>query len=463
MKAAIYCRVSNDAEGREAGVGRQEVDCRALAESLGYEVSHVYVENDVGASTRSRKPRPQYGRLIDGARNGLYEAIIAYSNSRLTRRPREYEDLIDLFEKHGVRIRTCVSGAHNLGTADGRAVARTIAAWDAAEAERTSERVQRAFLERAQQGKRHGFVPYGWHDAAGQDVLSEGPASVIRETARRLLALESLRSVVEDLNARGVPSPRGLRWNGPMLRQIMLRERNAGRRVHRGQVIGMGEWEPVLDDVTHDRVVALLKDPNRVLNHGAPRRYLLSGIAKCGKCGGVMRGNVGKPPADGRKPQPPAYVCPACFGVRRRADLVDKTVVQWIVARLQLPDAPKLFGGNPDELAKATAKLEKVRAKLALAADQYADDIISGDQMARISKRLRPTEEAAAVKVRAAQAKGELAEFVGPDAERVWGAASLESRRGVITRLVDVTILPTGSGGLFIPASVRLTPRQNLG
>src|SRR4051794_33142289 len=102
-RAAIYCRISSDREGLETGVGRQEIDCRALADRLGAEVVAVFVENDMSASTRSRKPRPRFAELLAGARSGEWNLILAYSNSRLTRRPREFEDLIDLHEEFGVQ------------------------------------------------------------------------------------------------------------------------------------------------------------------------------------------------------------------------------------------------------------------------------------------------------------------------------------------------------------------------
>ena len=57
LTAAIYCRISNDPEGRELGVERQEEDARLLAARLGLDVVKVFTDNDVSASTKSRKRR----------------------------------------------------------------------------------------------------------------------------------------------------------------------------------------------------------------------------------------------------------------------------------------------------------------------------------------------------------------------------------------------------------------------
>ena len=54
-RAAVYCRISDDREGRELGVQRQEEDCRARATREGWAVGEVFTDNDLSASTRSRR------------------------------------------------------------------------------------------------------------------------------------------------------------------------------------------------------------------------------------------------------------------------------------------------------------------------------------------------------------------------------------------------------------------------
>ena len=102
--AAIYVRISEDREGRELGVERQEQDCRDLADRNGWPAVDIYPDDDISASTRSRKRRPQYELLLADARAGRFDVVVAYTSGRLTRRPRELEDLIDLAERHGTRL-----------------------------------------------------------------------------------------------------------------------------------------------------------------------------------------------------------------------------------------------------------------------------------------------------------------------------------------------------------------------
>src|SRR5690242_5252062 len=193
VRARKYARISDDREGREIGVGRQDVENDRLATILGAEIVGSYVDNDAGASTLSKAKRPDYDQLLHDAEQDPGSIIIAYSNSRLTRRPAEWEDLIRLYERSGVTVHTCTSGRVNLATADGRAVARTIAAWDAAEAERTGERVKLDVDRRAAAGLPHGGNrAFGW---TRDHKLDPYEHPILVNLAERALAGEALKSL----------------------------------------------------------------------------------------------------------------------------------------------------------------------------------------------------------------------------------------------------------------------------
>ncbi len=63
MGAAIYCRISRDAEGTRLGVEQQEQDCRKLCARNGWTVFGVFTDNDISAS--KGKKREQFNRMVD--------------------------------------------------------------------------------------------------------------------------------------------------------------------------------------------------------------------------------------------------------------------------------------------------------------------------------------------------------------------------------------------------------------
>lgn len=295
INAAIYCRISKDAEGLGKRVEDQEADCRELAERQGYTVASVYVDNDISASRFTRKTRPQYQAMLAAARRGGIHVIIAYSNSRLVRRPLQLEELIQIHDEHGVRFVTVVSGQDDLSTADGRMVARIKASIDAAEADRISERIRRAFQQDAHDGKRpNGGRPFGWQ----ADKLTPDPleAAAIRDAAAQVLAGVPLRAIARAWNTRGLTTARGSAWDHGKLRSLLRQPRLVGWRTHHGETLTRngapvaGEWEPILDPDTFDRLHALLE--SRVGTRREARTYLLSGLARCSVCGRRMFGGA---------------------------------------------------------------------------------------------------------------------------------------------------------------------------
>ncbi len=105
--AAIYCRISQARDGSTLGVDRQEPPARALCERLGWKVERVFIDNDLSAYRGKR--RPDFEEMLACAKERRIGAIAAWDADRLTREPRENEDLIDLAEQYGIKLATSPS------------------------------------------------------------------------------------------------------------------------------------------------------------------------------------------------------------------------------------------------------------------------------------------------------------------------------------------------------------------
>lgn len=491
VRAAIYTRISNDSEGRELGVARQEKDCRALAQREGLEVVDVYSDNDISAAPSSRKPRPSYLRMLDDAEAGRFDVVVAYSTSRLTRRPREIEDFIELHQDFGTRLLTVASGAPDLSTADGRMHLRLLSGVDSGEAERGAERARRKQQELAESGRHNGPRPFGW-DIFGKGAdqrltINEAEAAILRECVQRVLAGEGLWKIVNDLNSRGIPTSTGKPWVTQVLRRVLLRDRNYGMRKHQplgkdGKPKGKaklypGQWDPIIDAETHQRVVALLTDPaRRSNNRGTAPKYLLTSVAYCGECGRHVVGTKeftytvkGYKRKDGtRSPSrprvyPSVYKCPhaGCMKVQRRMADVDDHVTRVVVGLLER-DGVRLLGGDPVAADAARKRIAELEAKLALAADRFVSGEWTDDMVSRITAQVRPQLGTERDNLRKAQPADEsLSEFAGPGVAEAWANADVETKKHIIRLLaMRITIhqVGSGNGGTYDPASVTITP-----
>lgn len=313
-QCAIYTRISDDREGEERGVQRQEDDCRRVAAANGYTIHSVYSDNDIGASdnTTKKKSRTAYEQLIADAKTGKFSCIIAYSFSRLTRRPREFEDLVALHLEHGITFKTCVSGEPDLSTADGLMTARFIASMDAAEAQRISERVRRANRAKAERGEpaKQWKRPFGFME----DAITHHPteAQLIRDAVDEIIAGASLTSIRRKWEREGIKtSTGGTEWKWAPTWRVLFGWRTAGIREYPQQIKGSktrkrapllddhGEmvkaaWEPII--TVEQRQAALDRLEQRTRRGERQGKWLLQGLLRCGICGRKMYGAHMKPP-----------------------------------------------------------------------------------------------------------------------------------------------------------------------
>ena len=464
MKTAIYARISSAEEGDTLGVERQIADCQAEAAKRGWEVSETFIDNNVSAT--KAKARPQYQRMLKEINKGSIQAIVVWDVDRLTRSPRELEDVIDLADRLGLSLAS-VGGEIDLGTPQGRMTARIKGTVARHEVEQSSRRIKRKLEQKALDGMPHSMPGYGFRrvtefDDLGRrtgahDEIIPEQAEVIVEIAQRVLAGEKTGTVVRDLNRREVPGPRGNKWELWNIRRLLVRPAIAGLRDHNGVIVGKTQAGAIITPEQHERLVALLTDPARRTNHRGPGfRHLLSGIATCGKCGGVM-----KRITRGKRThveELAAYSCKECNGIRRLQAPVDAYIGALVVERLSRPDAVvALISGDADAVKEARAELDAINAKLAIAADQFAEDIITADQLRRVTEKLRIRVAECEAKISAEMPGPSIEDLAGADAEKRWADAPMDVKREVVSHLMNIRIMPSDRKPGFNPEFIEVT------
>lgn len=446
-RAGIYVRISQDREGAGLGVARQEEDCRALCERRGWSVADVYADNDVSAY--SGKPRPAWGRLLEDVQAGTIDAIAVWHVDRLTRSPVELEHVIDLADRHGLDLGT-VTGDVDLGTPTGRMVARILGATARQEAEHKAERQKRQRRQAAEAGKPNGggTRPYGY--ASDFVTVDDEEAEIIRECARRALAGESLSSIARDLAERDVKTPKGGHWQPRTLRRLLASARISGRREHSprrsgdngtrpllGEIVGESVWPAIIPPADSDRLRSLLSNPERGAGNANGRTYLLSGILRCGKCGGSMCGR----PRSGV----PRYVCPnlpggtTCGGTATNAARTDEHVRDLVLVALASPELSDRLRKPADDDRELDATITADEEKLEELADSWASNEITRaewrtarDKIATRLERNRSRLATASQSVAIAELVGDYDELLGR-----WEQMNTSQRRAAVAATVE--------------------------
>jgi site-specific DNA recombinase len=488
IPAAIYCRISRVRDGSTLGVDRQEPPTRALCERLGWKVERVFVDNDLSAYRN--KHRPDFEEMLAWAQKHRIRAVAAWDADRLTRQPRENEDLIDLAERYGIQLAT-VTGEYDLATPSGRLHFRIKGAIARHESEHRAERIRlkQDELARAGQVGGGGTRPFGYlgdrvtpHTfpfcvLGSGETIEGGEVQLVREGAERVLLGEALHAILMDWRERRIPTITGKPWRTTVLRRLLLSPRIAGFRQHQGATIGKAAWPAIITEATHERLKVLLTDPVRQLNGGKlARSYLLTGLIYCGVCGQKL---VARPRGDKCR----CYCCPTgvnfdgCGKIRRLAEPVENLVCEQLFAALDSRD----WGGALQAAARAAdegeaeergllAKLKGDDAALEAAErahfierDLDGKPVLSRPRFLRIKQELEVSMDDTRRTLARVIGNQALASFPrgGEELRAAWEAGSLSWRRAFLTTYIErVILLPCLRGrNKFDPTKVNIVWR----
>lgn len=107
-------------------------------------------------------------------------------------------------------------------------------------------------------------------------------AAALKAGTDQILVGGSIRGWVRWLADKGLMSSTGKPIDHQSARDMLLRPRNAGIAVYRGEEIGKGAWEAAVDEARFRAVVAILTNPSRVSTPGPTPKWLGSLIYECG-------------------------------------------------------------------------------------------------------------------------------------------------------------------------------------
>jgi site-specific DNA recombinase len=428
-RAAIYARISSDPKKDTLGVRRQERACRALAARHRWPVVAVFVDDDKSAFHGKR--RPGYEAMVEAVKAGEVTAIVAWAPARLTRHPRELEDLIDLLDAHRVEVATHIAGDYDLSTSGGRLTARVVGSVARHESEEKSERVRLKMTEIAQAGRFHGGQrPFGY-ERDGVTVVPE-EAEAVRLMARRIAEGVGLRRLQAELNAAGVPTVNGGPWRFSAVRQILTNPRIAGLSHHRGEIVAdHADWPAILDRDSFEQLQATLLDPRR--KQQRPARYLLTGLVVTPD-GAKM---IGKRGNGNRR----LY---AAAGVSVDAEHLEAYIVKTV---LRLTDGAALPKAKAPRVSSRVAALEKeleqlaaLRGKGRISLREWMAAKAPLDKRLTEARKTVPAERVPAGVSAVLGRKGGL--------RRAWPGMTVdEQRRAVAAVLEKVVVQPVGPRG----------------
>jgi DNA invertase Pin-like site-specific DNA recombinase len=443
MRAVIYTRASLDRTGEGKSNSRQREECLRLADYKRWEVIQVAGQpsvDDVSISAYGDKERPGWQTVLKMIEDGEVDVVIAWHLDRLTRNMADLETLIVLCEKHDVAV-TTATGDMDLTNDTGRMVARILAAVARQEVERKAARQRLQHAQRRAEGKPWKAVKMLGYERDGRIIEKE--AAAIRQAMEDVI---EERASLAELGRRwlelGLTSPYkddDKPWTPRGVKKILTNPRLAGMVVHNGEVLGRGQWDPIVDENTLTMVVAKLSASERY--NGAGKRgplpsNLLTGIMTCFKCDGTVRAGSARGVL--------TYQCPEWHTTVPRAE-ADEVVRSAFAATIALtsPGAVLEAPVGQVDLGDLAERVARLRERQGVLLRSYTDEHITEEQYRAAVQDLSEK-----IKVLEAEAGGEEMNWSAFRAESVRNflTQSVTEQRRVLERLTLIKLHPAGRG-----------------
>ena len=292
------------------------------------------------------------------------DLVLVYSMDRLHRNMAELQEYISISLTTKVLIASITDGGEvDLATPSGRFKANIIGAVAAHEREKGQERIKRKHLELAQKGAWPGRRVYGYLEDA---TVVEAESVIVKELCQRILDGEGINDIARDLNFRGIQTLTGAQWRASSILGIARSARIAGHREHHGVISARDSWAAIIDDETSMLLRSKLAPGRSGGVRGGPRKHLLTGLLRCGKCGsGLVRGLAGKSKV-------PNYRCPknegaaACGSISINLKSTEEFLAEALFVAHDRPTAQVDEGDDALAVwAQKRAELEARKNKLA--------------------------------------------------------------------------------------------------
>jgi DNA invertase Pin-like site-specific DNA recombinase len=438
VNAALYLRLSVDKRSDEQGVARQRADCLDLLRRRGWAAGAEFVDNDTSAS--GKVVRPGFVALLDAINAGRVRRVVAWNLDRIVRTTRDRLDLVDACQRHGAVVALVRGTDLDPSTPGGRLHLAILQEVAQHELDTRHDRQTRAMRQLAESGRPWtANRPFGYQRDGVTQVKAE--ADLLCAAYQAVAAGESMYGIARQWNEAGVPTTFGNTWSAASVRQVLVNPRYGGLRAHNGEIVGKAAWKGVVDEETWRAAERVMKAPGRRRHHPVPgRRYLLSGLALCGRCGDTMTSGLTH---HGTR----TYRCRR-FHLSRAGEPIDRFVERTLLARLSRPDWRALLMPATEEGPDLSGEAVRLRDRLDMMATEFGADpsMTAAEYRAMrqpVVERLTELERQLASERPSLGLTG-LDEAV--DATEWWAGLSLDLRRAVVARSMTVTVHPAVRG-----------------
>lgn len=313
VRAVAYCRFSSSNQ-REESIDAQ---LRAIYKFMGehdYTPVGDYIDM---ALTGTNTDRPNFQRMIEDAKKGLFDVVIVHKMDRFSRNVRDTLNIESELAQYGVKVISVIEQFAD--TPEGQLQQIIQLGVGQYYSKNLAREVMKGLIENAYKCLHNGGLPplgYDVDPITKQYIINEKEAESIRIIFKKFLEGWSYRELAEYLNVLGYRTKIGNKFSAnSSFYDILVNSKYKGeyvfgrslskpkqpgmKRSHRknkdeSEIIRVPNGLPaIVDEGTFEQVQKLLASRQR--SKGASKAkevYLVSGLIECGECGSAYHGSA---------------------------------------------------------------------------------------------------------------------------------------------------------------------------
>ncbi len=279
---AIYTRVSTDlqAEKEFSSCESQEEKIQAFVKSQNnWQVAKVY--SDAGYTGANTK-RPALTELLEDIKQNKIDIVLVYKIDRLTRSPKDFYELIEIFEQFQTGF-ISITERFDTSTPAGRLLRNIMLTSAQFERELVSERTRDKLIERAKKGFFHGGpTPYGYERKNKRLIVNEKEANIVKIIFDDYIEHASINKLFDSLREKRLKDRQGKEFSKPFLARILRNITYTGKLVYAGETY-QGIHQPVVSEELFE--LAQKSHKKRIRKFRVYKHFLFGGLIRCKECG----------------------------------------------------------------------------------------------------------------------------------------------------------------------------------
>ncbi len=435
LRVATYRRISTNEVNQPHSLESQE---RSLKDYIAVHQELVFACDYADQQTGTNNHRPGLEAMLNDATTGKFDVVLFYRLDRLARSVYGFMDITNRLEQANVAVRSATEPFETM-TPAGKLMAQMLASFAEFEHSILIDRILEAYETKAMKGEwLGGRAPYGYaNDKVNKSlVVLADEAVVVRRVFSAYQTGKGAKTIAEELNGAGITHRGGKKWYPEAVLRLLEGAVYAGYIAH-GEDRHQGLHEAIVSPGDFAAVAAIRATRNSRERATRPAMgltdYILTGVTKCGECGGSMVGSG----AHGQGGSYRYYTCSLqtkraeserCRNERVAADELEAMVTQAVLNAYQdselfemavsmaAADAPH----QTADLDEQASSMRLAIAKSETAIERYFEAFEEGTlDVAGMKKRVESLE------ARLAAQRAELTRLLEESAELSMGGGSL--------------------------------------